>query len=318
MPTLTAVTSATNEEARLARALRSVQGLADEIVVVDGGSTDRTVEIARQFTDKVFVNPWPGYGKQKNFALDRAAGDWVLFVDADEEVTPQLAQEIKDVIRQPSSQLRSHAEAAGRRISAREEEILRSAQDDKRTCYFVRIITVFLGRPLRHLWGTNPRLLRRGAVRWDDREVHEQVTRTPTPGVGSPSNTWCWKPGSTLRLGDPDVGILSTPLMHPSHYDTLAAYKEKRERYTSRDALEMIKTGHDRFGQAVPKTLHSQFSILNFMARNTLKQFLRLSLKKRGFLDGWRGCLWIWLSTEYEVMVARKYLALLRERRKSA
>ena len=86
-----------NEEELLAHCLESV-AWCDEIVVVDGGSTDRTVEIARRFTERVIVNPWPGYVAQKQFALDVAGGDWVLNVDADERVTPELAAEIRGVL----------------------------------------------------------------------------------------------------------------------------------------------------------------------------------------------------------------------------
>ena len=83
-----------NEEENIALCLESV-AWCDEIVVVDGGSRDRTVEIARRFTDRVLANPWPGYRAQKQFALDAARGEWVLNVDADERVTPELAAEIR-------------------------------------------------------------------------------------------------------------------------------------------------------------------------------------------------------------------------------
>lgn len=276
---LTAVTIAKNEEAHIGRALRGVQGLADEIVVVvDAETTDRTEEIARRFTDTVFRRSWDGYGPQKNFALDRAAGDWVLFLDADEAVPPDLAAEIRRVVDGSSTR------HLGSRISV----------------YFLRIITVFLGKPLRHLWGTNPRLLRRGAVRWDSRKIHEQAVRTDD---------------STVRLGDPDTALLTAPLLHPSHYDTLAAYLEKRERYTTRDAEDVLATGRDRLGKRVPPVLRSSFSLLLFLYGRALKQFVRLFVKKRGFLDGWEGWLWCWLSAEYEVMVSKKYLALVREQR---
>jgi glycosyltransferase involved in cell wall biosynthesis len=82
-----------NEERNIVRCLRSLD-FADEIVVVDSGSTDRTVELAREFTNKVHVNPWPGHKQQKNFAIGRASGDWILSLDADEEVTPELRSEI--------------------------------------------------------------------------------------------------------------------------------------------------------------------------------------------------------------------------------
>jgi len=83
-----------NEEANLARTLRSV-AWADEIVVVDSGSTDRTREIAESFHAKFFVEEWKGFAAQKNSGLQKASGDWVLSLDADEAVDPVLAEEIR-------------------------------------------------------------------------------------------------------------------------------------------------------------------------------------------------------------------------------
>ena len=98
-PTLSVVIITKNEERDLPRCLRSVW-FADEIVVLDSGSMDRTLEIAREFTDKVFVNAdWPGFGPQKNRALTYATGEWVLSLDADEWVTAELAEEIQSVIK---------------------------------------------------------------------------------------------------------------------------------------------------------------------------------------------------------------------------
>src|SRR6201997_2102859 len=87
-----------NEEANIGRTLASVEPLvADgkgEIIVVDSGSTDRTVEIAKSHGAKVFVEEWKGYAAQKNSAIDKASGDWILSLDADEELTPDLARHI--------------------------------------------------------------------------------------------------------------------------------------------------------------------------------------------------------------------------------
>jgi glycosyltransferase involved in cell wall biosynthesis len=82
-----------NEEERLRACLESVTW-ADEIVVVDAESTDKTVALAREFTDRVWVRPWPGFAVQKNFAIEQATGDWVLSLDADEQVTPELRHRI--------------------------------------------------------------------------------------------------------------------------------------------------------------------------------------------------------------------------------
>lgn len=86
-----------NEAHNIEACLESVQW-ADEIVVVDSGSTDDTVALARRFTDKVIVTDWPGYGEQKQRALNMATGDWVLSLDADEQVTEELAKEIQQVL----------------------------------------------------------------------------------------------------------------------------------------------------------------------------------------------------------------------------
>jgi glycosyltransferase involved in cell wall biosynthesis len=90
---LSATVITKNEERNITRCLAALD-FADEIVVVDAESTDRTVALARQFTDKVVINPWPGHKQQKNFAIDQASGDWILSLDADEVVTPELCSEI--------------------------------------------------------------------------------------------------------------------------------------------------------------------------------------------------------------------------------
>ncbi len=82
-----------DEERNIARAVDSV-AFCDEVLVVDSGSTDRTVEIARDLGARVVCNDWPGYAAQKNFADDHARNDWILSIDADEALSPELAAEI--------------------------------------------------------------------------------------------------------------------------------------------------------------------------------------------------------------------------------
>ena len=94
MPRLTVTIITRDEAANIGAALSSV-AWADEIVVVDSGSTDETVAIARQHTPCVFVREWPGFAAQKNWAAEKAAHDWILSIDADERVTPALAGEIR-------------------------------------------------------------------------------------------------------------------------------------------------------------------------------------------------------------------------------
>ena len=97
MPGITAAIITLNESANIAAALDSVSW-ADEIVVVDAHSTDDTVEIARRVTDRVEVRDWPGYIAQKNHAASMATHDWILSLDADERVTPELAAEIRTLM----------------------------------------------------------------------------------------------------------------------------------------------------------------------------------------------------------------------------
>ena len=143
-----------NEEARLRRCLESV-AWADEIVVVDAASTDKTATIAREFTDHVFVHPWEGFARQKNWAVERATGDWVLSLDADEEVGEELRESIRRVL----------------------------ASDAGPNGYTVARRNIFWGRFIRHGrlypdWQL--RLFRRGAGRFVDRDVHESVEVTGT------------------------------------------------------------------------------------------------------------------------------------------
>lgn len=96
--TLSVAVITQNEEANLARTLSSVQ-FADEIIVIDSGSTDRTVEIAQDFGAKVFQESWKGFAIQKNSAIEKCTGTWILSLDADEELTLDLQQEIRRLLR---------------------------------------------------------------------------------------------------------------------------------------------------------------------------------------------------------------------------
>ena len=91
---LSVIIIAQDEADRIEPCLQSVANWADEIIVLDSGSSDNTVEIARRYTDKVFETDWPGYGPQKQRALEKASCDWVLSIDADERVSPELRHDI--------------------------------------------------------------------------------------------------------------------------------------------------------------------------------------------------------------------------------
>jgi glycosyltransferase involved in cell wall biosynthesis len=151
MRQLSAIVITRNEAANIGECLDSL-AFCDERIVVDCGSTDATVEIARGKSARVEFHEWQGFGAQKNYALSLAAGTWVLSIDADERVTPELAAAIKAAI------------AAG----------------DAEAWEFPRLSS-FCGRPMRHS-GWYPdyvlRLFRRGKARFDDVVVHERVICT--------------------------------------------------------------------------------------------------------------------------------------------
>jgi len=138
-----------NEDERLRACLESV-AWADEIIVIDSESTDKTVQLAREFTDKIWVRPWAGFAAQKNFALEQATGEWVLSLDADERVTDLLRDRIDRIVR-------ANGPADG---------------------YSIPRKNVFWGAWMRH-GGLYPdyqlRLFRRDAGRFVDSAVHESV-----------------------------------------------------------------------------------------------------------------------------------------------
>ncbi|MDL0433334.1 O-antigen ligase family protein [Marinobacter sp. TBZ242] len=94
---------AKDEEHHIADCLKSARLVADEIIVLDSGSSDRTAEIAKEYADVVEVTDWPGFGVQKQRALEKATGEWVLSLDADERITPELAKEINHHLAEPDA-----------------------------------------------------------------------------------------------------------------------------------------------------------------------------------------------------------------------
>jgi len=92
---------ACNEVDRIEVCLKSLAGWVDQLIVLDSGSTDGTVEIAEQYADKVYKTDWPGYGAQRNRGLQYCEHDWVLSIDADEEMTPELRAEVDKTLSTP-------------------------------------------------------------------------------------------------------------------------------------------------------------------------------------------------------------------------
>src|SRR6266446_2968992 len=143
-----------NEEANIRRTLESVRW-ADEIIVVDSGSTDRTCEIAREIGAKVFVEDWKGFAAQKNSAIEKCTGDWILSLDADEEVSEELAKNLREDLPCYDGKMPFAPDLNGLYLNRR---------------------NLFLGRWIRH-GGFYPdrklRVFRRNTARFENRPVHE-------------------------------------------------------------------------------------------------------------------------------------------------
>ncbi len=145
-----------NASRHLRQCLESVRW-ADEIVIVDSGSTDDTLTIARQFSDSIVHHDWAGYGPQKQFAVSQAKHDWILSLDADESLSPELAGNIRRALQEGPP---SYA-------------------------YNLRRRNQFMGRWLRHGEGYPDLVLRlfdRRHARWSDDVIHEQVIYGGQPG----------------------------------------------------------------------------------------------------------------------------------------
>jgi hypothetical protein len=150
--------------------------------------------------------------------------------------------------------------------------------------YWLRIVTIFLHRPLRHLGGHNPRLFRKDRGRWTNDAVHEQVETVA---------------GQRLRLGDTSSRVLPTPLLHHSH-ETIVSYRARMHEYTSSDADAMSRIHRHRSGRPVKPSWFLPWYLSS-------RQFIKLYGYRRGFLDGYAGLLWCFYSSYYEWEMAQKY-----------
>jgi glycosyltransferase involved in cell wall biosynthesis len=148
MKSISVIIITLNESLKIEACLDSVKW-TDEIIVIDSGSTDNTVEICKKYTDKVYETDWPGFGPQKNRALSYASCDWVLSIDADEVVTPELKEEIQSALLNETFEI-----------------------------YDIPRLSSFCGRDL-HYGGWRPdyvtRLFKNGSASFSNDSVHERL-----------------------------------------------------------------------------------------------------------------------------------------------
>jgi glycosyltransferase involved in cell wall biosynthesis len=269
-----------NEEVNIGRTLTSVQPLvADgkgEIIVVDSGSTDRTIEIAKSFGAEVFIEEWKGFAAQKNSAIDKATGDWILSLDADEEVSNDLSTEVLELlVLQPGKVVQKLSSRGAFDSWIELKDDLYVTFEDQRegglTGIEIPRKNFFLGRWIRR-GGFYPdrklRLFKKGSALFENRKVHEDAHTE----------------GFTVRLRG--------PILHHS-YPTLSDYIEHMNRYSSLGAEMVVAKDNGKV----------RFSVSNIVLR-PLATFLYNYFFRLGFLDGREGLL---LHLYHAVYVSWKY-----------
>lgn len=276
---LSVVLATRNEEDNVGKCLESVEKIADEIVVFDESSIDATREVARSYGAKVYkVAHQPIFHVTKQKAIDKAKGEWILQMDADEVVTGKLADEILTVIGLSDEQIQNRKIPG---IFLRHQQVLerRDGAIGKKSgeivAFFIPRRNIFLGKPLIHA-GVYPdpaiRLIKKGKARLPAKSVHE------------------------IMSIDGRVSWLVNDMLH---YDspTLERYIIRLNRYTDLHAKE-LKNKKVGFGM---------FSLLNYSFAKPMFAFTKLYVRHRGYLDGMRGFVWSLFSALHFPIAYFKY-----------
>jgi glycosyltransferase involved in cell wall biosynthesis len=274
--TLSVVIITQNEEENLPLTLRSVEGLlrdlGGEVVIVDSGSTDRTLEIAGTAGARIFREPWKGFAGQKNSAMEKATGDWILSLDADEPLEAECAEEIRAILLHgPRNPKQSQSELGSlervEQVTVEEGRVPRPAPDP--VGYWIPRKNFFLGRWIRR-GGFYPdrklRLIRRGAGQWVEHGAHP-----------------------TIKVNGPTANLRHAMLHYA--YPNLRGYIAHTNSYSSMQA-EHINAARRR-----------GFDPVNIVV-NPLATFFYNYVVRLGFLDGREGLL---LHLYHSAYVSWKY-----------
>jgi glycosyltransferase involved in cell wall biosynthesis len=262
-----------------------VGGGRGEIMVVDSGSTDRTVEIAQSFKAKTFVEPWKGFAAQKNSAIQKAAGDWILSLDADEALDADLQKILGELLDALTLYERLRGEGANAVMlndaRAEIEKHIDRKVNGELVGFWLKRKNFFLGRWIKHggYW-PDPKLrfFKKSAGAFEDRVVHEDVKVEGKT--------------ATIRRG---------ALLHYA-YPTLSAYIEHMNRYSSLGAEMAVAKGRRGFS-AFDIILRPLWTIL-------YNYWMRL-----GFLDGREGLLLHHFHAMYVSLKYAKVWELTRKRK---
>lgn len=265
MNKLSVVLAVYNEENNLKDCLASVSDLASEIIIVDGGSTDQTVNIAKSFNARVIItdNP-PIFHINKQKGLEAAKNEWVLQLDADERLTKDLKEEIKKVINMTDEEIEQYQLVLKKRelflshqkiLDERDGKI--GSESDNYAAFFIPRLNFFLGSYLRY-GGVYPdgviRLVKKGKAYFPCKSVHEQM------------------------VVDGRVGWLQYDLLHIDS-PTFKRYLDRNFRYIKLMVLEMKK-------ERIAKNL---IQFLNYCVFKPTKWFFVTLIRHKGILDGFPG-----------------------------
>jgi glycosyltransferase involved in cell wall biosynthesis len=276
---LSVVIAIRNEQSNIGDCIKSVENIADEIVVVDDGSKDRGAEIAKRMGARVYRHVHKvNFHESKQYAIEKATGDWILQLDADERVTTPLAEEIKAVIAATGDELLSKVISGdrGSGLSEKQKLFLRYQNQVRKlkgvvggdngevVAFFIPRLNFFLGRPLVHA-GVYPdgviRLFKKGKARLPAKSVHE------------------------LMRVDGRVGWLTNDLEHHES-PTLSRYLERANRYTDYTAYEFEKS----------RLKTDFFNFVKFSLLVPLVYFIKLYFRHGGYKDGMGGFVWSFFS----------------------
>ncbi len=285
MNKISAAIATYNEENNIGACLESVKGLVDEIVIVDGSSTDKTVDIAKEFGAKVVIaKNYPIFHINKQKSFDLASGEWILYLDADERVTPELASEIKKIVGLDSAEMEDYQkQLENNKLFVRHKKLLEK-RDGKigedigeYVAFFFPRLNFFLGKFLRY-GGVYPdgviRLFKKGKAYLPCKDVHEQMVVNGKVG---------WLQNSLKHIDSP----------------TFSRYIERNKRYIQLIADDLAR-------QRVSKGL---FSFFDYMLVKPIWWFLLTQIRHKGILDGLQGIVFSFFSA---LRFPRAYLIYLK------
>lgn len=272
MKKISVVLAVYNEENNIAQCLNSVKDIADEIIIIDGGSSDKTVEIARSFGAKVTItdNP-PIFHINKQKALEQAIGDWILQLDADEIVSGKLSDEIMKIINMTDEEISKYELTLPKRnLFLRHQGLLVERDGSIGTekgsfnAFFFPRLNYFLGKYLKY-GGVYPdgviRLVKRNKAHFPCESVHEQI------------------------VVDGKVGWLQNDLIHMAD-PTFKRYLERNSRYIELIAKELMR---DQAQKNPPQ-------FINYFFIKPLFWFFTTQVKNKGILDGYQGIVFSFFS----------------------